>query len=64
MCDKIKEDDDRMKSTVISNNPCINKENKILDDCLKLNNHDWRLCNKEIKALQECFKLRDDNKLK
>lgn len=61
MCDKIKDDDDRNKSIIIKNDPCINNENKILEECLKTNGHDWRKCATELKALQECFKNKNLN---
>ena len=61
MCDKIKDDDDRNKSIIIKNDPCINNENKILEDCLKTNGHDWRKCTNELKSLQECFKNKNLN---
>lgn len=54
MCDKIKEDDERMQSEIVLKNDCIQNENKTLNNCLVKNNHDWRQCKNEIEMLKKC----------
>lgn len=59
MCDKIRNDDERLNLVIIKNDPCINNENKELENCLKSNNNDWTKCKLEIKALKDCFERKD-----
>lgn len=61
MCDKIQESDERIQSAVIKNDDCIQKENKILDECLKSNNHDWRKCSTQLKELKKCYENKPVN---
>ncbi len=45
MCDRIKEDDYRMKDIkeILTKSKCY-EENERLNVCMKSNNRDWRLC--------------------
>ena len=45
MCDRIKENDPRMNDInhMLKKSNCM-EENLKLNDCLKINNRDWRLC--------------------
>jgi hypothetical protein len=55
MCDKIQEGDERNQSTIIQQDDCIKNENKLLENCLKDNNHDWRKCSNQLKELKKCY---------
>jgi hypothetical protein len=52
MCDRIKEDDDRMKG--IKDLKC-NEENKGLEMCLNKNDRDFRKCQEQLKILKNCM---------
>lgn len=55
MCDKMKDTDERLNSITIKGDSCIQNENRILEDCLKANENDWRKCTAQILALKKCF---------
>jgi hypothetical protein len=52
MCDRIKEDDERMKD--VRNLKCSDI-NKHLETCLKINERDFRKCKNELNMLKECM---------
>jgi hypothetical protein len=51
-CDRIKEDDERMKS--MKNIKCY-EENIRLEDCLKQNDRDFRKCRDKLEQLKVCM---------
>ena len=58
MCDRIKEDDDRMKT--IKNNKCF-EENKNLEICLKDHDRDFRKCKEYLEKLKVCMSNKNSN---
>jgi len=56
MCDKIKESDIKYKESqeLVQKDGC-GKENAQLDECLKLNKKDWRMCSAETNHLKNCL---------
>lgn len=56
MCDRIKEEDDRMKDAnkILKNKGCY-EENQEISKCLITNNRDFRMCKDKIQILKACL---------
>jgi hypothetical protein len=52
MCDRIKDDDERIYK--LSKLPCF-EVNKKLENCLKLNDRDFRKCRTQMLDLKNCM---------
>ena len=55
MCDKIKENDEKISTNFIKNDPCIQVENKNLEKCLKDNNNSFIKCKEYVEKLKICY---------
>ena len=54
MCDRIKEDDERISILNTRNDKCISI-NKGLEKCLKENDRDFRKCKLQVQELKICM---------
>ena len=54
MCDRIREEDDRVKA--MKDKPCIDI-NSILEKCLSENDRDFRKCKAELSELKRCMEI-------
>jgi hypothetical protein len=55
MCDRIREEDDRIKS--MRGKPCM-EVNSILEICLSENDRDFRKCKLELLELKKCMEVK------
>ena len=58
MCDRIRETDERIID--LEKDECI-KVNKTLENCLNINNRDFRKCKDELNLLKQCMNNKNSN---